>query len=148
MLKGIPAVINPDLLKALAEMGHGDLLVIGDDFYPAATMTQSGRVIHADGISGPQLLEAILELMPVDTEYVKYPILLMDMEKEKKDSCPEPIVWEEYRKAVDRQVKEGRACVGMMERFTFYEKAKKAFVTISSGERQPYGCVIIQKGVM
>lgn len=148
MLKGIPAVISPLLLKTLAEMGHGDLLVIGDDFYPAATMTESGRVIDADGIGGPELLDAVLQLMPVDTDYTDCPIILMDMEEEQKTRQKEPEVWEIYRDIVNKRVEKGCGCVGTLERYAFYETAKKAFATVSSGERQPYGCVIIQKGVM
>ena len=147
MLKGIPEVISPDLLKALAEMGHGDIIVIGDDFYPAVTMSEGKTVINADGIKGPELLEAVLTLMPVDADYVEHPIMLMDVEEAMKDKVETPAVWEQYMQVADKMEEKGRALVGFLDRFEFYEKAKKAYVTVSSGERQPYGNVIIQKGV-
>ena len=122
MLKGIPKCISPDLLKALADMGHGDLVVIADDFYPAVSMARNGITINADGIGAAEMLDAILTLMPLDTEYEKHPVQIMDVMEE--------------------------SCVGFIDRFSFYDKAKTSFVTISTGERQPYGCVLLQKGVM
>jgi len=110
MLKGIPKCISPDLLKALADMGHGDLVVIADDFYPAVSMARNGITINADG--------------------------------------GRPKVWDDFIAAVKRHVPEGESCVGFIDRFSFYDKAKTSFVTISTGERQPYGCVLLQKGVM
>ena len=79
MLKGIPKCISPDLLKALADMGHGDLVVIADDFYPAVSMARNGITINADGIGAAEMLDAILTLMPLDTEYEKHPVQIMDV---------------------------------------------------------------------
>ena len=70
MLKGIPKCISPDLLKALADMGHGDLIVIADDFYPAVSMAKEGITINADGIGAAEMVDAILQLMPLDVDYV------------------------------------------------------------------------------
>ena len=148
MLKGIPEVISPELLKALAEMGHGDTIVIGDDFFPAVTMSERNCVINADGIGGPELLEAILKLMPVDSDYMEHPIMLMDIEESMKGKVETPAVWEQYMQVADKMEPKGRALVGFLDRFEFYEKAKKSYVIVSSGERQPYGNVLIQKGVM
>ncbi|MDD7267134.1 MAG: RbsD/FucU domain-containing protein [Lachnospiraceae bacterium] len=148
MLKGIPKVLNPDLLKALAEMGHGDIIVIADDFYPAVSMAQSGRTIHADGIGAAEMVDAVLQLMPLDTEYTEHPVLIMDMMEHLKGKMERPAVWDDFIKAVEKNEPKGADCVGFIERFDVYDKAKTAFVTVSTGERQPYGCIMLQKGVM
>lgn len=148
MLKGIPKQISPTLLKALADMGHGDILVIADDFYPAASMGKEGIVIDADGIGGAEMLDAILTLMPIDTEFTRFPVLIMDVMDEFRNDTPRPKVWDEFIDVVKKHTSEGEDCIGYIERVKFYEKAKSAFVTISTGERQPYGCVILQKGIM
>ena len=148
MLKGIPKCISPDLLKALADMGHGDLVVIADDFYPAVSMARNGITINADGIGAAEMLDAILTLMPLDTEYEKHPVQIMDVMEEKRAEIGRPKVWDDFIAAVKRNVPEGESCVGFIDRFSFYDKAKTSFVTISTGERQPYGCVLLQKGVM
>ena len=148
MLKGIPKVISPDLLKALADMGHGDLIVIADDFYPAVSMAKNGITINADGIGAAEMLDAILQLMPLDVDYVDHPVLIMEMSEELKKTMKRPAVWDEFIAAVEKNEPKGKECIGFIERLDFYEKAKTAFVTVSTGERQPYGCVILQKGVM
>ena len=84
MLKGIPSCISPMLLKALADMGHGDLVVIADDFYPSVSMARDGITVDADGIGAAAMLDAILQLMPLDTEYVEHPVLIMDVMEEKR----------------------------------------------------------------
>lgn len=148
MLKGIPKCISPDLLKALAEMGHGDCVVIADDFYPAVSMARDGITIHADGIGAAEMLDGILQLMPLDTEYEEHPVRIMDVMEEMREKIGRPKVWDECIAVVKKHVPEGENCVGFIDRFSFYDKAKTAFVTISTGERQPYGCIILQKGVM
>ena len=148
MLKGIPKCISPDLLKALADMGHGDLIVIADDFYPAVSMAKEGITINADGIGAAEMVDAILQLMPLDVDYVEHPVMIMDVMDEFKDKMPRPKVWDDIIAAVKRNEPKGEACVGFIDRFSFYDKGKTAFVTVSTGERQPYGCVILQKGVM
>ncbi len=147
MLKGIPKEISPSLLKALADMGHGDMLVLADDFYPSASMGKEGVVIDADGVSGAAMLDAILTLMPLDTEYCEHPVMIMDVQASMKDKMDRPKVWDEFIDVVKKHETKGEDCVGFIERMDFYEVAKKAFVTISTGERQPYGCLILQKGV-
>ena len=148
MLKGIPKCISPDLLKALADMGHGDLIVIADDFYPAVSMAKEGITTNADGIAPAEMVDAILQLMPLDVDYVEHPVMIMDVMDEFKDKMPRPKVWDDFIAAVKRNEPKGEACVGFIDRFSFYDKGKTAFVTVSTGERQPYGCVILQKGVM
>ncbi len=148
MLKGIPKCISPTLLKALADMGHGDLLVIADDFYPSVSMAKNGITVDADGIGAAEMLDGILQLMPLDTDYEEHPVLIMDVMEEKRAEIGRPKVWDDFIEAVKKHEPKGESCVGFIDRFSFYEKGKTAFVTISTGERQPYGCVILQKGVM
>lgn len=148
MLKGIPKVISPDLLKALADMGHGDLIVIADDFYPAVSMGRNGITINADGIAAAEMLDAVLQLMPLDVAYTKHPVQIMEMSEDLKETMERPAVWDDFIAVVEKNIPEGKEYVGFIERMDFYEKAKTAFVTVSTGERQPYGCLILQKGVM
>lgn len=148
MLKGIPKVISPVLLKALADMGHGDIIVIADDFYPTVSMAKNGRYVDADGIGAAEMVDAILQLMPLDTEYEEHPVLIMDVMEQMKDKIERPKVWDDFIKAVEKNEPKGADCVGFIERFAFYEKAKTAFIHVSTGERQPYGCIMLQKGVM
>ena len=137
MLKGIPEIIGSDLLKAMADMGHGDLLVIADDFYPPFSKSPNARSIQAKGNTAPEMLEAILKLLPIDTEYVAHPVEYMVPDNDSGIVMESNPVWSDIKDAV-----------GTIERTKFYEKAKDAFVTVCTSERQPYGCIILQKGVM
>lgn len=148
MLKGIPKCINPDLLKALADMGHGDQIIIADDFYPAVSMAKNGLTINADGIGAAEMVDAVLQLMPLDVDYAEHPVMIMDMMDHLKGKMERPKVWDDFMAAVKRNEPKGEECIGFIDRFDFYEKGKAAFVTVSTGERQPYGCIILQKGVM
>ncbi|MCD8168591.1 MAG: RbsD/FucU family protein [Clostridiales bacterium] len=147
MLKGIPTRISSDLLKALADMGHGDLLIIADDFYPPITKTPGGVSIQAKGNSAADMIEDILKLMPLDVDYCEYPVEYMIPDKDSGISMDRPKVWDD---AIDAVVKNGYApkIVGEIEHSKFYEKAGRAYVTVCTSERQPYGCFILQKGVM
>lgn len=147
MLKGIPSRIGSDLLKALADMGHGDLLVIADDFYPPISKTPNGVSIQAKGNTAPEMLEAILQLMPLDVDYVQHPVLYMVPDADSGVVMQRPAVWDDAIQAVVNSGYE-KTCVGEIERSDFYNKAGKAFVTVCTSERQPYGCFILQKGVL
>lgn len=141
MLKGIPAIISPELLKILNEMGHGDELVLGDGNFPAESF---GRIcVRADGIGAVELLDAILKLIPLDT-YVDAPVALMRVAE--GDSADRPPIWDEFRVIVDRY-EQGTAFENM-ERFAFYERAKKAYAVVATGERAIYANVILKKGVV
>lgn len=142
MLKGIPEIISPDLLKILDEMGHGDDLVIGDSNYPAASNAR--RLVRADGHGVPELLDAILSLFPLDT-FVAEPVSLMQVVK--GDSTV-PEVQERIRAVVRKHDPRGDSAVGMVERFEFYEKAKQAYAIVATTEHGAYGCMIIKKGVI
>jgi len=148
MLKGISPYISPDLLKTLAEMGHGDTIVIGDAFYPAATNAKRAncRLIRADGIRATDIIDGILCLMPLDTDYTKHPFIIMDLMEQDRGKIDTPI-WEEYIQILCKHEKKGRDCVGFVERYDFYREAEKAYAVVATGERSVYGCAILQKGL-
>lgn len=139
MLKNVPSILSPELLKILMEMGHGDTIVIGDGNFPAAANAQ--RLVRLDGHGVPEVLDAILKLMPLDT-YVERPVSLMD----NGDSENRPPIWEEYADIVNRN--EGEKEFRLVERFQFYTEAKKAYAIIATGETAIYANVILQKGVV
>ena len=147
MLKGIPTEIGSDLLKALADMGHGDLIIIADDFYPPKSKTPNGVSIQAKGNSAAEMIDAILKLMPLDTDYCEHPVEYMIPDKDANVVMDRPKVWDDAIEAVKRNGYDAKI-MGEIERSKFYEKAGKAFVTVCTSERQPYGCFIMQKGVL
>ena len=144
MLKGIPSVLSPDMLKVLAEMGHGDTLVVGDMHYPAAS-TAKNILLRADGIGSVQLLDAILQVFPLDPQVDK-PFLMMEIQA--CDADKEFPIQEEYFKLAAKYDPRGREAAGYLERFAFYEEAKKAYAVIASGELSFYGCTILKKGLV
>lgn len=138
MLKGIPKILSPELLKVLMEMGHGDELVLGDGNFPGESI--HSRCIRCDGHGVPELLEAILQLFPLDT-YQK-PVYLM--EKVPGDTVETPI-WDEYKKIIQPHTDQE---VEQVERFAFYERAKKAYAVVMTGETALYANIILKKGVV
>lgn len=139
MLNKIPAVLSPDLVHVLMSMGHGDELVIGDGNFPADTCND--LVVRADGIGVPQLLDAILELMPLD-RYSSWQVGLM----ETVAGDPTPEIWPKYEEIIHRH--EGEYETKYFERFAFYEQAKQAFAVVLTGETALYGNIILKKGVV
>ncbi|MCR4615428.1 MAG: L-fucose mutarotase [Clostridiales bacterium] len=139
MLKNISPLLSPELLKTLMEMGHGDEIVIGDGNFPAASVAQ--RLIRCDGHGVNELLDAILQLMPLDT-YVEKPAALMD----NGDSKNPPEIWADYKKTIEKY--EGEAKMELVERFAFYDRAKKAYAVIATGETAIYANIILKKGVV
>ena len=144
MLKGIPKIISPALLKALCEMGHGDTLVIADGNFPAESIGKDAIVIRYDAVGVTPLLKAILELFPLDT-YVEKPVSLMAVVPGDKVETP---IWEEYKAAIREVDARGDATVQNVERFAFYEKAKDAYLVIATSESALYANIILQKGVV
>lgn len=139
MLKNVPKIISPELLKVLCEMGHGDEIVIADANFPAENYGK--RCIRADGLGGVQLLDAILKLIPLDT-YADENFLLMQTTQ----GDPTPTIWAEYFETANKNDDNLRA--GNLERFAFYERAKQAYAVIASGEEAIYANIIIKKGVI
>ena len=146
MLIGIPDIIGSDLLKALADTGHGDLIVIADHFYPHVTKCPNGVSIQAKGVGSVEMLDAILQLVPLDVEYEKQPIQYIVPDEGSGIVVETNPVWDDVREVV-RSHGYDPACIGTLERMKFYEKAGRASVTICTSETQPYGCIILQKGV-
>ena len=144
MLKGVPHILSPELLKVLCEMGHSDTIVIADGNFPAETMGKDSIVIRADGHGIPELLEAILKVFPLDT-YVENPISLMQVMP--GDDAKTPI-WDTYKEIVAKEDERGDKVFAEVERFEFYERAKKAYAIIATGETAIYANVMLQKGVV
>lgn len=144
MLKGIPEMLSPELLKTLCEMGHGDYLVIADGNFPSESVGKDTRVIRCDGHGVPELLEAILKVIPTDT-YVEHPVNLMAPEPQDPDYFP---IWDTIYELVEKAEGNSRTKIGFIERFAFYDKSRKAYVVIATGEQAVYVNVMIQKGVI
>jgi L-fucose mutarotase len=140
MLKGIPSILSPELLKILMEMGHGDELVIADGNFPAAAIAQ--RLVRSDGNVVPELLEAILKFFPLD-RYVPRPVALMALVP---GETYNPGIWETYRAICQKQ--EYFTEFDSVERFAFYERAKKAYAVIATSETALYANIILKKGVV
>ncbi len=141
MLKGIPAVLPPQLLAILCAMGHGDEIVLADGNFPCET--QGIPVIRCDGHSVPVLLKAILRLFPLDS-YVDQPVALMEVVKG-DDYKPE--IWDEYKSILaDNGCSEGK--IEYVERFAFYGRTRKAACVVATGELSQYANVILKKGIV
>lgn len=138
MLKGIPNILSPELLKVLMEMGHGDEIVIGDGNFPGKSM--NANCLRCDGHGVPELLEAIVQLFPLDT-YQKPAYI---MEKVPGDDVPTPIL-DTYREILKPHTDEDLVPI---ERFEFYERAKKAYAVVMTGETAIYANIILKKGVV
>jgi len=141
MLKGIPSILSPELLKVLMEMGHGDEIVLADGNFPAASIAQ--RLVRLDGHAIPRILDSILKLFPLDT-YVAKPVALMAVTPGDKI---QPVIWEEYKKVILAS-KEPFADFEFVERFAFYERARRAFAVVATGESALYANIILKKGVI
>ena len=144
MLKNIPKILSPELLKVLCEMGHSDRIVIADGNFPAESMGKNGVVIRADGHSATDILDAVLTLFPLDT-YVEYPVNLMQVTP--GDNVETPI-WDEYKEIVKKHDNRGADAFKEIERFEFYEQAKTAYAIIATGESALYANIMLQKGVI
>ncbi len=141
MLKLIPKILSPDLLKIIMEMGHGDEIVIADGNFPSASIAQ--RLVRLDGHDIPAILEAMLRLFPLDT-YVERPAGLMAVTP---GDPYKPVIWEVYKKIIVES-KEPFKDFEYIERFAFYERAKKAYAVIATGESALYANIILKKGVV
>lgn len=140
MLKGIPSLISPGLLHVLASMGHGDEIVLADAHFPGHSFNQ--RVLRADGLKIPDLLEAILPLFELDS-YVPHPLVMMaPVQGDNLD----PRVEESYLKRIHKTNPEAPP-IQRLERYAFYERAQNAFAVVMTGETAKYGNIILKKGV-
>ncbi|MBR4241539.1 MAG: L-fucose mutarotase [Eubacterium sp.] len=144
MLKGIPKIVSPQLLKVLCEMGHGDEIVIADGNFPCESMGKNAIVVRADGNSVPEILDAVLALIPLD-QYYETPVALMEVVK--GDTVPTPVIWKEYDALLKKHTPENML-IEYMERFAFYERAKKAYAIIATSEEAVYANILLKKGVV
>lgn len=147
MLKNIPSILSPELLKVLAEMGHGDRICIGDGNFPGASMAKPNNCVfvRADGHGVPELLDAILQLIPLDG-HVEHPVMLM--QKMDCDKDLDIAIWKEYEKIVAKYDERGASAIGSYERFRFYDEARTCYCILQSGESAIYANIILQKGVI
>ena len=135
MLKGISPLVSPELLKTLAEMGHGDEIVLSDAHFPAHSINE--RVLRADGLPADRLLAAITPLFELDT-YATPVVMMAPVAGDALD----PTVEAAYRQALGYTGE-----IEQMERYAFYDRARKAFAVVVTGETRKYGNVILKKGV-
>ncbi len=141
MLKGIPAILSPELMKALMEMGHGDEIVLADGNFPAASHAR--QLINGHGHGTEAFLGAILKFFPLDT-YVDYPVILMDtVDGDMKN----PSIWGKYTEIFNHS-SEVPIQFKKIERSDFYERSRKAFAIVSTSEPTPYANIILKKGVL
>jgi L-fucose mutarotase len=125
-------------------MGHGDTIVLADGNFPSESIGKAAIVIRADGHGIPELLDAILQLFPLDT-YVDQPVALMKVVP--GDTVQTPI-WEDYGQLLKLHDLRGDAAIRTVERFDFYEEAKKAYAIVATGESALYANILLQKGVI
>lgn len=143
MLKGIPSILSPELLCALSQMGHGDELVIADGNFPCHSVGKNSIVIHADGHGVPEILDAVLQVLPLDT-YTEKPVGLMEVVK--GDNVETPI-WDTYNELLQKH-EPSHHDIEYIERFAFYERAKEAYLIISTSEQALYANILLKKGVV
>ncbi len=141
MLKGIDPLLSPELLHALAAMGHGDEIVLVDCHFPAVSTAR--RLIRLDGAGLPAVARAVLSVMPID-DFIGEPVAGMQM-VDTPDVIPAV-----QREVFDLVRDSERRDVGVerVERHAFYDRAREAFAIVVTGENRPYGCVIFSKGVV
>lgn len=143
MLNKISKLLTGDILKILCDMGHGDSIVIADANFPADTCAK--RLIRLPAVDASQVIGAIKDLFPLDVAYSDYAVSVMDLtEGDKKKGLPEPEAWAEVKNLLKDQYPELK--LGKIERFDFYEQAKKAYAVIATGEERIYGNFILVKG--
>lgn len=146
MLKNFDNRLNADVIQALRAMGHGDDLVICDMNFPAdstARQTSLGKLLRLENLTCAQAAEAILSVFPLDS-FVDHPAERMEIKDKPKEVPP---VQAEVQKVIDKA--EGKSSpMGSIERFAFYERAKKAYCVIATGEPRFYGCFVFKKGVI
>ena len=141
MLKNVPSIISPDLMRVMMQMGHGDELVLADGNFPADSNTS--RLVRADGLGVTEVLEAVLKFFPMDT-FVEDPATVMaPVDK----NAPEPPIWKDFRRLLE--MGEGRRIeLAAIDRFKFYERSRAAYAIVATGETALYANIILKKGVV
>lgn len=148
MLNGISKILTGDMLKVLSDMGHGDVLILGDANFPGeaiAKTTSYGKLIRCPGISTAEIYEAISELFPLDVAYTEFPVAVMEVTaSDRLKGMTDPAVWKDFETVLHKNYPE--ASLGRIDRFDFYDKSKKAYAVIVTGEERPYGNLLLVKG--
>lgn len=142
MLKGISPVVSPELLKIIAEMGHGDELVISDGNFPGASVGQ--QVVRADGHDGAAMMQGIIDLFPLD-DFVEAPLAVMEVPDGMFPGNQAPI-WAEFRKIADTDLPTAK--FEFMEHDAFIDRCRKAYCVVQTGEKALYANIILRKGVV
>jgi L-fucose mutarotase len=147
MLLNVPKILSPELIKALCEMGHGDKILLADANYPgkSAAARCGATFVRVDGIGVPALMEAILQLIPLD-RYTDEPAMVMDVDA--RDKGMQIPIHDTYRAIVAKFDARGEAAVAQYERYAFYDKADACAVIVQTGEEAVYANIILQKGVI
>lgn len=147
MLLNIPKILSPELIKALCEMGHGDKILLADTNFPgkSAAARCGAAYLRADGLGVPALMEAILQLMPLDL-YTDEPAMVMDVDA--RDKGMQIPIHDLYRKIAAKYDARGEKAVAQYERYAFYEQADACAVIVQTGEEAVYANIILQKGVI
>ena len=140
MLKNIPSLLSPDLLKIIMEMGHGDELVIGDGNFPASSCAK--RLVRLDGYGVCEILTALLKFFPLDVSSENFIL----MERMDCDVNKDVSIWKEYER-IGKNGDSGFKEMTFLERFEFYERSKKAYAILATGEEAIYANIIIKKGI-
>lgn len=148
MLNGIDKKLTGDILKALCDMGHGDVLILADANFPAESIakeTTYGKAIHCPGMDVYELLKAIVDIFPIDVSYTQYPACVMERtDSDIAKGMPTPDAWKDYSETLNKNYPTLQ--LGKIERMEFYEKSKKAYVVIQTGEERQYGNLLLVKG--
>jgi L-fucose mutarotase len=142
MLKGISPVVSPELLKIIAEMGHGDELVISDGNFPGASVGK--RIVRADGHGGAEVMKGIIALFPLD-DFVEAPMAVMEVPDGMFPGNEAPI-WAEFRKIADTDLPTAK--FEFMEHDAFIDRCRKAYCVVQTGEKALYANIILRKGVV
>ena len=144
MLKGIPKILSPELLKVLCEMGHGDRILLADGNFPSESTGENAKVIRCDGHGVPELLDAILRLMPLDRSTEK-PVRLMEVSA---GEAVETSIWNTYGTILSSHDERGDKIMETMERYAFYEASRSCYAIVVTGESALYANIMLQKGVV
>lgn len=140
MLKGIPAIISPDLMKILMEMGHTDEIILADRNFPAVSCAK--RLVRCDGHTIPELLLAIMPLFPLDPRVEKPAAVMETLPHE-----PVPEIWQEYRNIIVQHEMNFDE-FERIERYVFYERTKQAFAVVATSDQSFKGNLLLKKGVV
>ncbi len=141
MLKGIPKIISPDLMKIMMEMGHGDEIIFVDGNFPAAANAQ--RLVRCDGHNVTEFLEAVLPFFPLDT-YSEAPVALMSVVP---GDTVVPVIWDEFKETLNKHSAKD-VNIEYVDRYAFYERARNAFAIVATSEKALYANIILTKGVV